>query len=167
MATPIETNTEELQEILNTVYNLPMAGGGSSEPDLVITAAENFAWANPNQYPTYNWGKILFDPNAVISTYEKHMAGKDVRAVFGGFFPLNSAIPRVMTTHPHARIIGYGPDVYNSGNNCHYLVVRFHVYDSYYFLSNDGTAFEPEYRFIISSDMSTATLEACAMWNVT
>lgn len=36
MATPIETNTEELQEILNTVYNLPMAGGGSSEPDLVI-----------------------------------------------------------------------------------------------------------------------------------
>ena len=36
MATPIETNTEELQEILQTVYNLPMAGGGSSEPDLVI-----------------------------------------------------------------------------------------------------------------------------------
>lgn len=36
MSTPIETNTEELQEILNTVYNLPMAGGGSSEPDLII-----------------------------------------------------------------------------------------------------------------------------------
>ena len=36
MATPMETNTEELQEILNTVYNLPMAGGGSSEPDLII-----------------------------------------------------------------------------------------------------------------------------------
>lgn len=36
MATPIETNTEELQEILQTVYNLPMAGGGSSEPDLMI-----------------------------------------------------------------------------------------------------------------------------------
>lgn len=36
MSTPIETNTEELQEILQTVYNLPTAGGGSSEPDLVI-----------------------------------------------------------------------------------------------------------------------------------
>ena len=36
MGTPIETNTTELQEILQTVYNLPMAGGGTSEPDLVI-----------------------------------------------------------------------------------------------------------------------------------
>ena len=35
MSTPIETNTEELQEILNTVYNLPMAGGGDNY-DLVI-----------------------------------------------------------------------------------------------------------------------------------
>lgn len=32
----IETNTEELREILQTVYDLPNAGGGSSEPDLVI-----------------------------------------------------------------------------------------------------------------------------------
>lgn len=37
MSTPIETNTEELQEILQTVYNLPNAGGGSSEPDLIVT----------------------------------------------------------------------------------------------------------------------------------
>ena len=37
MSTPIETNTEELQEILQTVYNLPNLGGsGSSAPDLVI-----------------------------------------------------------------------------------------------------------------------------------
>lgn len=36
MSTPIESNTEGLQEILQTVYNLPMAGGGSAEPDLVI-----------------------------------------------------------------------------------------------------------------------------------
>lgn len=39
MSTPIETNTEELQEILNTVYNLPNRnnGGSSSEPDLVLS----------------------------------------------------------------------------------------------------------------------------------
>ena len=37
MSTPIETNTEELQEILQTVYNLPnRSSGGSAEPDLVI-----------------------------------------------------------------------------------------------------------------------------------
>ena len=37
MATPIETNTSELQEILQSVYNLPNANsGGSDTPDLVI-----------------------------------------------------------------------------------------------------------------------------------
>ena len=37
MSTPIETNTEELQGVLNRMYNLPNLGGsGSSAPDLVI-----------------------------------------------------------------------------------------------------------------------------------
>ena len=37
MSTPIETNTEELREILNEVYSLPnRSTGGSSEPDLII-----------------------------------------------------------------------------------------------------------------------------------
>lgn len=36
MSTPIETNTEQLQEVLQQVYNLPLAGGSSSTPDLVI-----------------------------------------------------------------------------------------------------------------------------------
>lgn len=37
MSTPIKSNTEELQEILQTVYNLPNKSSGSStEPDLVI-----------------------------------------------------------------------------------------------------------------------------------
>lgn len=37
MSTPIETNTEELQDIVNRVYKLPNIGGsGSSAADLVI-----------------------------------------------------------------------------------------------------------------------------------
>ena len=36
MSMPIETNTEELQDIVNYVYNLPNIGGKSSQPDLVI-----------------------------------------------------------------------------------------------------------------------------------
>lgn len=37
MSTPIETNTEELQEILQQVYDLPNSNAsGSSEPDLVL-----------------------------------------------------------------------------------------------------------------------------------
>ena len=64
MSTPIETNTEELQEILNTVYNLPMAGGGSSEPDLVI------------QFDDPNWdgvktdySQFTFDSAEVVNTF--------------------------------------------------------------------------------------------------
>lgn len=36
MSTPIETNTEELREVLQQVYALPNAGGGSDNYDLVI-----------------------------------------------------------------------------------------------------------------------------------
>ena len=36
MSTPIETNTEELQAVLQQVYNLPNRSGGSTTPDLVI-----------------------------------------------------------------------------------------------------------------------------------
>ena len=37
MSTPIETNTEELQGVLNRMYNLPNLGGsGSVKPDLVL-----------------------------------------------------------------------------------------------------------------------------------
>lgn len=44
MSTPIETNTEELQEILQTVNNLPNAGGGGSSDVFVVrvTLDENF-----------------------------------------------------------------------------------------------------------------------------
>lgn len=37
MSTPIETNTEQLQEVLQQVYNLPNRSGGSTTPDLVLT----------------------------------------------------------------------------------------------------------------------------------
>lgn len=38
MNTPIETNTEELQEVLQQVYNLPNRSGGSTTWDCVITS---------------------------------------------------------------------------------------------------------------------------------
>lgn len=42
MSTPIETNTEELQEVLQQVYNLPSRStGGSVTPDLVVGLITN------------------------------------------------------------------------------------------------------------------------------
>lgn len=62
MSTPIETNTEELQEILQTVYNLPNAGGGSSEPDLVIGLTmpiHSLAATSENTTVTIESGSLL------------------------------------------------------------------------------------------------------------
>ena len=84
MSTPIETNTEELQEILQTVYNLPNAGGGSSEPDLVI-GFDDTNWdgiTGPDQF--------TFDQTAVVSTYNKLLSGETVNCVLNAIYWPNS-----------------------------------------------------------------------------
>lgn len=160
MATPIETNTEELQEILQTVYNLPMAGGGSAEADLVLTATENFSWDSPSTNEDYNLSKIAFDPNAVISMYEKHSAGKDVRATLRGLFYLNSYSPRFTASCPSDRIITYA----EVDDSLHYLVVRFHFARNYFFLSADNGYFSIEYRFAIDPSTGAVELHGLALF---
>lgn len=66
MSTPIETNTTELQEILQTVYNLPIAGGGSSEPDLVIglNIANTKVWTDESTEGGSKWARNLGTMNA-------------------------------------------------------------------------------------------------------
>lgn len=83
MSTPIETNTEELQEILQTVYNLPNAGGGSSEPDLVITLTESVMDGITN-HPE----KISFNSEEVVNAYTKLLSGETVNCVLNAdYFP--------------------------------------------------------------------------------
>lgn len=165
MSTPIETNTEELQEILQTVYNLPDAGGGSSEPDLVITPLENFEFTAPGVDPNYNLTNISFNASEVVSTYEKLMAGKDVRAVFTGYLQLNSYSPKFMTTHPAMRVLAYGGNSYGSDGN--FLVVRFKVAYAYFFLSDDQGSMDIEYRFEINPNTGEVTLDGAAFWSET
>lgn len=164
MSTPIETNTEELQEILQTVYNLPMAGGGSSEPDLVITPGEDFRFSPAStSNPTFNISKISFDPSAVISTYEKLIAGKDVRVVFTGRILLNSDVPMIMTTYPALRVLAYGTEVTSSSVPA--LVVRFQCANGYFFMSTSGGWSDMEYRFLINSATGEVTLYGTALWS--
>lgn len=162
MSTPMETNTEELREILQTVYNLPMAGGGSAEPDLVITPDENFQFRSPAQNSTYNIGKVSFDPTAVVSTYEKLMGGKDVRAVLTGIIGLNSYSPKFMTTQPAMRVIAYDHEVF--GLTGDFLVVKFEVVPAYFFLSDDAAPVGIEYRFEINPDTKEANLDVAVYW---
>ena len=161
MSTPIETNTEELQEILQTVYNLPNAGGGSSAPDLVITPGENFNFTKPNVNGTYNVAQISFNASEVISSYEKLMAGKDVRAVLTGYVGLNSYSPRFMTTQPAMRVLAYGGASYGVDGN--YLVVRFNVAHTYFFLSDDQGSLDIDFRFHIDPTTGEVTLDGAAL----
>lgn len=162
MSTPMETNTEQLREILQQVYDLPEAGmGGGSAPDLVITPGENFAFTTPIYDTTYNVAQISFNASEVISSYEKLMAGKDVRAVLTGYITLNSYSPRFMTTQPAMRVIAYGGASYGAIGN--YLVVRFNVVGTYFFLSKDQGSFGIEFRFYIDPTTGEVTLDGAVV----
>lgn len=85
MSTPMETNTEELREILQQVYDLPEAGsGGSAEPDLVI-GFDDANWegiTGPDQF--------TFDQDAVVATYNKLLTGQTVNCVLNAVYWPNS-----------------------------------------------------------------------------
>ena len=88
MSTPIETNTEELQEILQTVYNLPNAGGGSSKPDLVIglNVADTKMWEDGTTSDARDLRDMTKDDVSIISgsisaVVEKVKQGLPVRVL--------------------------------------------------------------------------------------
>lgn len=91
----IKTNTEELQEILQTVYNLPNASGGSTEPDLVITYS-NTDLSQSFSNPSF----CSFDNAAVIDTYNKLLAGQTVNCVLNSEYWIHSG-HMVKASSPH------------------------------------------------------------------
>lgn len=77
MSTPIETNTEELQEVLQQVYNLPnRSASGSSTPDLVLTLNVEGRYMDDN-----NVTKEAFSikSGSVQSTYTKLKNHEEVK----------------------------------------------------------------------------------------
>lgn len=90
MATPIETNTEGLEGILQQVYNLPnRSTGGSSGPDLVISAPEDFF-----DYDDPDFSLLVFDSAQVVATYQKVLAGEGANVLFNFYMGVTSALPR-------------------------------------------------------------------------
>lgn len=89
MATPIETNTEDLREILQAVYELKNSGGGSSESDLVIGIEVP---TDSGGLETLNESHVTIKSGSVANTYAKLQEHKEVKVVaeheywYGGYF---------------------------------------------------------------------------------
>ena len=72
MSTPMETNTEQLREILQQVYDLPEAGsGGSAEPDLVIALTAPFNYGNFVGHTT-----VAIESGSLEAVAEAFIAGR-------------------------------------------------------------------------------------------
>ena len=120
MSTPIETNTEELQEILQTVYNLPMAGGGSSEPDLVIH------FNKPDFGSLNGYAELAtFNQEDVISTYNKLLSGETVNCVLNATYWPDTGGP-IKASSPHITAFAKSED----GNSARvgYVDVTFNLW---------------------------------------
>lgn len=145
MSTPIETNTEELQEILQTVYNLPMAGGGSSEPDLVIKL-DNPDWLQMTDHPEL----LTFNSEEVINTYNKLLSGESVNCMLNAHYRIHSGTP-IHSSSPQVLAVASN-QVYASGAIGH-MRVYFNLWYAYDFIGellahisfnvyNDGASVE-------------------------
>ena len=122
--TPIETNTEELQEILQTVYNLPMAGGGSSEPDLVITVDNSSSSTTMNNHPE----KFAFNSDDAISVYNKLLTGQTVNCVLNSaYWPHSGGSFNASSPHVTALAKAYDSNSARAG----YLGILFNLYGTY------------------------------------
>lgn len=123
MSTPIETNTEELQEILQTVYSLPMAGGGSSDPDLVIGLD-----TSDTMVINDNVEKLSFDSAAVIEAYNKLLSGETVNCVLNAKYHVDSG-PAVDASSPQITIFAKSDP--NNSTRVGFIYVCFNLWYSY------------------------------------
>lgn len=91
MSTPIETNTEDLREILQAVYELKnSAGGGSSEPDLVIGI--EIPHSDDVTLGGLTISHVTIKSGSVANTYAKLQERKEVKVFaeheywYGGYY---------------------------------------------------------------------------------
>ncbi|MBR5820350.1 MAG: hypothetical protein IKY68_03770 [Alistipes sp.] len=147
MATPIETNTEGLNEILNQVYNLPNRSSGSSEPDLVLYPKDNYIVAyGPKQ------NTVDFDQSQAVNVYKKVLAGEDVNVIISGRVQFNSYNRLSDATIHKASMVRVTEDY-------HWLTIDFQpcIYD----YNSAGAAMLKAYQttFIVDAESGTAQID--------
>ena len=122
MSTPMETNTEQLREILQQVYDLPEAGSGGSEPDLVI-GFDDTNWeglTGPDQF--------TFEQTAVVATYNKLLTGQTVNCVLNAVYWPHSGHP-ISASSPHVTAFAFSES--NNSARVGYMRVYFNLWREY------------------------------------
>lgn len=163
----IETNTQELREILNMVYDLPNAsGGGSAKADLVITGMPQTEPVTANYFgfrrgtmsgKTYGPEQVTFDQEQVVSAYEKLVNGEEIRvALKVPAILFNSWDGPFSATFQAVRVAA-------GKANPTRLIVRFDCAIGF-FGSTEGAYNRFEYEFTVDAANRTAVLSNCYLW---
>lgn len=149
MSTPIETNTEELQEILQTVYNLPNAGGGSASYDLTVNLSGDFWTSDSTSYNPADNLTVTYDAEEARNTAIKLAAGESVSVIVRGDLVFDSGTPYENCVMHPTFLYGSGDssseyygvalavNLYNTTTGCCGLL-QIHIgsdYDSFWYTS--------------------------------
>lgn len=98
MSTPIETNTEQLQEVLQQVYNLPNRSGGGNSYDLTINLSGNY-WPG-DSYDVATNLTATFEESDLRNIAEKITAGENASVIVRGYITFDSGAPLNCIMHP-------------------------------------------------------------------
>lgn len=100
MSTPIETNTEQLQEVLQQVYNLPSRSGGNTKYDMTINLSGEFWVSDSSDYKPSEKLTVTFDESEFRNTAEKLYAGESASIIVRGELALASGDPEPVVMYP-------------------------------------------------------------------
>lgn len=139
MSTPIESNTEELQEILQTVYNLPSRSGGSTTPDLVVVVD-----GSGHEYlDDITTSDVSIESGSLANAIEKIQSGQ-YASVMLKFKMVYMETTYCQVSYPET--VGVG--VFNNENT--YLVVQF---DARYYPRNADYI----YKYVLELNLDGVT----------
>lgn len=152
MSTSMETNTEQLQEILQTVYALPEVGG-SAEPDLIIE------YSYPDGYHVIdeNIESFAYNSEDVVNVYNKLLTGQNVNCVLKAeYWPHSGGC--VKANSPH--ITAYAASEDSNSARVGWMTITFNLYKVY---TNDEIVLVALYFNINHDGSATLTDVMCCL----
>lgn len=98
MSTPIETNTEQLQEVLQQVYNLPNRSASSDSYDLEIEVS--LSWHTDDRTTIQELSDLSYSAEDVKKVVEKLLRGEEPKVIVKGTMEQDSGGLNQIYIHP-------------------------------------------------------------------